>query len=106
MRQWIAIGLLAALAAACGGGGPEGPGEAAEAPAAAGGACEPVGELRFICDVIGPEDLAVVPDSDWVIASGNQAGGRIQLVSVSGKTARVLFPAAAAGERIVYFPAP
>ena len=100
MRQWIAVGLLAALAAACGGSGPESPGVAAEMPAAAGGACEPVGELRFICDVIGPEDLAVVPDSDWVIASGNQEGGRIQLVSVSGKTARVLFPAAAAGERL------
>ncbi len=76
------------------------PGEAAEPPAAAVEACAPVGELQFICDVVSPEDLAVVPDSDWVIASGNQEGGRIQLVSVSGRTARVLFPAAAAGERL------
>ena len=100
MRQRLALGLLAALAAACGGGGPVGPGEAAETPAAAGEACAPVGDLQFICGVISPEDLAVVPDSDWVIASGNQAGGRIQLVSVNGKTARVLFPAAGAGERL------
>ena len=99
MRQWIAIGLLAALASARGGEA-ESPGQAPQAPEAAVEGCEPVGELRFICDVIGPEDLAVVPDSDWVIASGNQAGGRIQLVSVSGRTARVLFPGAAAGERL------
>ena len=99
MRQRIAVGLLAVLAAACGGSEPASSSQVAEAPEAAGGICDPVGELRFICDVISPEDLAVVPDSDWVIASGNQEGGRIQLVSVSDKTARILFPARAAGER-------
>lgn len=61
--------------------------------------CQPVEDIRFICDVISPEDLAVVPDSDWVIASGNQEGGRIQLVSVSRKTARVLFPSATSSVR-------
>ena len=45
-------------------------------------ACEPVGEIRFICDVIGPEDLAIVPGAQWVIASGSQEGGRLHLVSV------------------------
>ena len=28
-------------------------------------ACEAVGEIQFICDLIGPEDLAIVP-----VASG------------------------------------
>ena len=23
--------------------------------------CEPAGDIRFICDLIGPEDLAIVP---------------------------------------------
>jgi len=55
-------------------------------------ACEPVGEIRFICGVIGPEDLAIVPGSEWIIASGNQEGGRIQLVSVRDKTTTVLVP--------------
>lgn len=55
-------------------------------------ACEPVGEIQFICDVTSPEDLAVVPGSEWIIASGNREGGRLQLVSVQDKTATVLFP--------------
>ena len=54
--------------------------------------CEPVGEIQFICDVTSPEDLAVVPGSEWVIASGNREGGRLQLVSVRDKTATILFP--------------
>ncbi len=100
IRHRIVVGLLAALATACAGGDPESADVAAEGPGIADGACDPVGELRFICGVISPEDLAVVPDSDWVIASGNQAGGRIQLVSASGRTTRVLFPGAAAAERL------
>ena len=54
--------------------------------------CEPVGEVQFICDLISPEDLAILPGSEWVIASGAQEGGRLHLVSVRDKTATVLFP--------------
>ena len=63
-------------------------------------ACEPIGTIRFICDVISPEDLAVVPGSEWVIASGNQEGGAIQLVSIREKTARALFPSPSRQERL------
>ena len=100
MRRWMAAGLLAALAAACGGGAPAEPAGESNAAAAPGEACDPVGEIRFICGITSPEDLAVVPDSDWVVASGNQEGGRIQLVGVRERTTRVLFPAAEAGERL------
>lgn len=62
-------------------------------------ACEPVGDIQFICDVISPEDLAIVPDTDWIIASGDQEGGRIQLVSVPDKTATPLFPMSVRAER-------
>ena len=31
-------------------------------PRAAG--CDPVGTVKFVCNQIGPEDLAVVPGSD------------------------------------------
>lgn len=72
-------------------------GSFARADAAA--ACNPVGNIQFICDVISPEDIAVVPASDWVIVSGNQEGGAIQLVSVSARTAQPLFPAATRRER-------
>ncbi len=63
-------------------------------------ACEAVGEIQFICGVIGPEDLAIVPGSEWVIASGDQEGGRIQLVSVRDKTATVLCPTPTRHERL------
>ena len=62
--------------------------------------CEAVGEIQFICGVISPEDLAIVPGAEWVIASGNQEGGRIQLVSVRDKTTTVLFPTPAQNERL------
>ena len=62
--------------------------------------CETEGEVQFICNLISPEDLAVIPGSEWVIASGNRAGGRIHLVSVGDKTATVLFPSPIVGERL------
>ena len=62
--------------------------------------CEAVGEIQFICNLISPEDLAVIPGSEWVIASGNRAGGRIHLVSVAGKTATVFFPSPTVAERL------
>ncbi len=63
-------------------------------------ACDSVGAINFICDVISPEDLAIVPGEEWIIASGDQAGGRIQLVNVRDKTATVLFPAPTRTERL------
>ena len=62
--------------------------------------CVSDGEIQFICDLISPEDLAVVPGSEWVIASGNRAGGRIHLVSVRDKTTTVLFPGTTRRERL------
>ena len=63
-------------------------------------ACDAVGEINFICDVISPEDLAIVPGEQWIIASGDQEGGRIQLVNVRDKTATVLFPTPTRIERL------
>ena len=62
--------------------------------------CDAVGEIQFICDVISPEDLAIVPGAEWVIASGNQEGGRIQLVNVRDRTTTVLFPTPSRHERL------
>ncbi len=94
-----ALAFTLASTVACGGGSPaEEPAVEPAAPSSetveeTAGRCDAVGELQFICDVISPEDLAVVPDTEWVIASGNQEGGRIQLVSILRMSARVLFPA-------------
>ena len=63
-------------------------------------ACDAVGEIQFICGVISPEDLAIVPGEEWIIASGDQEGGRIQLVNVEDKTATLLFPTPTRTERL------
>lgn len=69
----------------------------AAAPKAAG--CDPLGNVRFVCDQIAPEDLVVVPGSAWVIASGMAANGAIRLISLKDRTTTVLFPTATPRER-------
>ena len=67
-------------------------------PRAAG--CDPVGNVRFVCDQSGPEDLALVPGSEWVLSSGMTANGAIRLVNVRDGASTVLFPSATAKERL------
>lgn len=39
-------------------------------PAAAAEACDPIGKVQFLCLGANAEDLVAVPNSDWVILSG------------------------------------
>lgn len=75
----------------CGGPEPE-PAPPAAPAAVLTDACPPSGPIQFICDLISPEDLAVIPGAEWVIASGNQEGGQLHLVNVRDKSTSVLFP--------------
>src|ERR1700682_5119136 len=61
--------------------------------------CEAIGSVRFICDQLGPEDLAAVPGSDWVLASGMAANGAIRLINLRDKSTTVLFPSTSSRER-------
>ena len=61
--------------------------------------CDPIGNVRFICDQIGPEDLVVVSGSEWVLSSGMAANGAIRLINLRDNTTTVLFPSAASKER-------
>ena len=61
--------------------------------------CEAIGNVRFICDQLGPEDLAAVPGSDWVLSSGMAANGAIRLINLRDKSTTVLFPSATSRER-------
>ena len=61
-------------------------------PGAAG--CDPIGTVRFVCDQVGPEDLAPVPGSEWVLSSGMAANGTIRLINVRDRTTTTLFPTA------------
>lgn len=56
--------------------------------------CPPLGNVQFVCGQSGPEDLKVVPGSQWVIASGYVTGaGSIRLVSTRDHSTTVLYPA-------------
>ena len=94
----IGLGLVALAAVGCGGAGPE-PEPAADAVpeppqfAVTGEhPCDPVGDVRFICGLVSPEDVAVVPGGEWAFVSGAREGGRLNLVHVSDKTSTVVFP--------------
>jgi hypothetical protein len=63
------------------------------APQRAAG-CDPAGNVQFICGLVGPEDLVVVPGEQWVIASGDAAPGAITLINVRDKIATPLYPSA------------
>jgi len=62
-------------------------------------ACAPSGGLAFICGVQNPEDLVLVPDTRWLVASGMAPGSGLHLVDTRGKTVRNLYPAGAPGVR-------
>ena len=91
------LGLVTMIAVGCGAPEPEPEPAADTAPppqfAVTGEhPCDPVGDVQFICDMVSPEDIVVVPGAEWAIVSGAREGGRINLVNVSDKTATVLFP--------------
>lgn len=62
--------------------------------------CTPVGDIKFVCGMVSPEDIAVFPGGEWAIASGNREGGRLHLINVRSKTATPVFPAPDQRERL------
>ena len=63
------------------------------------GGCDPLGNVQFVCNQVGPEDLVSVPGGEWVVASGDAANGAIRLIRVRDLTTTVLFPTAGSKER-------
>jgi hypothetical protein len=57
--------------------------------------CEPSGGLEFVCDIKNAEDLVLVPDTQWIIASGFAAGAGISLIDSRSGAHSTLYP----GER-------
>jgi sugar lactone lactonase YvrE len=62
--------------------------------------CVPVDNLKFVCGMVSPEDIAVLPGGEWAIASGNRQGGRLHLVDVKAKSATAVFPAPGQREQL------
>ena len=63
------------------------------------GSCAPSAGLNFICGMQAPEDLVLVPNTRWLIASGMVAGSGLHLIDTQAKTARSLFGPAVSTSR-------
>ncbi len=55
------------------------------------GSCVPSSGLTFICGVENPEDVVLVPNSDWILASGMKPGSGLHLIDTRGKTVSNLY---------------
>ena len=100
---FVLLGLGAIWAQGCGGSAPEPEADTAPPPQFAVTGefpCDPVGEVNFICDMVSPEDLAVIPGEAWAITSGAREGGRLHLLNVSEKTSTLLFPTPESEQRL------
>ncbi len=62
--------------------------------------CGPAGSVQFICGQDGPEDLVVVPGSEWVVASIFSGSGGIRVISVRDLTSSVAYPTATSREQL------
>lgn len=59
-------------------------------------ACASSGEYSFVCGVQNAEDLVLLPDTNWVIASSMVPGAPIYLIDADTREASALFPGAGA----------
>lgn len=50
------------------------------------GSCAPSVGLNFVCGIEKPEDVVLVPNSDWLLASGMAPGSGLHLVNTSRNT--------------------
>jgi DNA-binding beta-propeller fold protein YncE len=62
--------------------------------------CSPAGAVQFVCGQQAPEDLVLVPGSDWVIASVYANPGGIRLINARDRTTSVAYPTATVRERL------
>jgi hypothetical protein len=53
-------------------------------------ACEPSGDVGYVCGVRNPEDLVLVPGTSWIVSSGMADGAGFYLVDAKAGTATVL----------------
>ena len=78
----------------------------AQAPAAQAPAdCSPSTGVTFVCGLQAPEDLAVVPGAQWVVAGAYAGRGGIYLIQATDRKPILAYPAAnaaGAARRDVY----
>jgi hypothetical protein len=72
---------------------------AAHVASAQSGSCAPSGGLTFICGVPNPEDLVLVANTRWMLASGMAPGSGLHLVDTRAKTVKNVYAVGAASAR-------
>ncbi len=60
-----------------------------------GAACNPDGDVQFLCGPVSPEDLLEVPETPWVVVSSMEDEGHLVLADTRDHTSAVLFPGGA-----------
>ena len=68
-------------------------------PGPAAAQCEPDGDTRFVCGPISPEDLALVPDTPWVMVASWEDDGYLSAADRRDASTVRLFPTAMSQER-------
>jgi len=61
--------------------------------------CTPARGLSFVCGVVNAEDLVLVPNTQWLIASGMAPGSGLRAVDTRAKTVRTLYGGTTAAAR-------
>lgn len=54
--------------------------------------CEADGDVEFLCGPISPEDLAIVPQSPWIIAAGMEDDGFLYLLNREDLSSEAIYP--------------
>ena len=60
--------------------------------------CEADGDVTFVCGPVSPEDLALIPQTSWLIASGMEDDGYLYLVNTRDASSSELYPRLSASE--------
>ena len=60
--------------------------------------CEPDGDVKFVCGPVSPEDLALIPETPWLIASGMEDDGYLYLIDTRDASSSELYPRLSANQ--------
>jgi len=77
-------------------------GQAPRGGRAAAPPCVPQGQggEQFVCDQTAPEDLVVVPGSEWIVATSYGGRGGLRIVNVKEKKSTIAYPLPTSKEQL------
>ena len=54
--------------------------------------CAPTGDVNYVCGPKNPEDLVLVPGTQWIVSSGMAEGAGFYLVDSRGRRLQLALP--------------